>query len=88
MGSINHYAEETPEHLLAVDAIEIGSTTVTNRQFQLSVDATAYQTAAERPIDADPALNMPPGYHEPGSLAVPLRIGKNILSSTRQHSMR
>ncbi|MEP3601586.1 MAG: hypothetical protein ABJN26_16805 [Stappiaceae bacterium] len=71
-----------------MDAFVIGATTVTIRQFQLCVDAIDYQTTVERPIDADPALKMPPEHHEPGSLAFPLRIGKNILSSTRQHSMR
>jgi len=66
MGSNDHYPEEAPTHSVSVDGFRMASTTTTNEQFAAFVDATGYQTVAERPLDpADypgaPAENLVPG---------------------------
>jgi formylglycine-generating enzyme required for sulfatase activity len=52
MGSDDHYPEEAPAHVVAVDAFSIDATPVTNRQFRAFVEATGYRTWAE--IAPDP----------------------------------
>lgn len=65
MGSDDHYPEEAPVHLVAVDGFWIDRTPVTNREFARFVAVTGYLTTAERtpqPEDvpgADPALLVP-----------------------------
>jgi formylglycine-generating enzyme required for sulfatase activity len=65
MGSDRHYPEEAPAHPVAVDGFWIDPFPVTNSQFEAFVQATGYQTMAERPADpavypgADPALLAP-----------------------------
>ncbi len=66
MGSDRHYPEEAPTHRVAVDGFRMSRTTVTNREYGVFVEATGYQTVAERPLDpADypgaPAENLVPG---------------------------
>jgi formylglycine-generating enzyme required for sulfatase activity len=66
MGSDGHYPEEAPTHTVHVDGFRMASTTTTNEQFAAFVEATGYQTVAERPLDpADypgaPAENLVPG---------------------------
>ncbi|MGQ0567249.1 MAG: formylglycine-generating enzyme family protein [Gemmobacter sp.] len=65
MGSEDHYPEEAPVHLAAVDGFWIDRIPVTNREFARFVAITGFVTAAERvplPEDvpgADPALLVP-----------------------------
>ena len=66
MGSDHHYPEEAPAHRVSVDGFWIDAYEVTNTGFATFVDATAYRTVAERPLDpADfpgaPAENLVPG---------------------------
>lgn len=62
MGSDAHYADEAPVHKVKVAGFWIDTTTVTNAQFKAFVDATGYETVAERPLNtadypgADPLL--------------------------------
>ena len=66
MGSDDHYEEERPVHDATVDGFWIDRHTVTNRAFAEFVEATAYLTSAERPLDprdfpGAPAANLVPG---------------------------
>jgi len=66
MGSDVHYPEESPAHPVTVDGFRIAPHQVTNAEYAAFVDATGYQTVAERPLDpADfpgaPAENLQPG---------------------------
>ncbi|MBT2516698.1 formylglycine-generating enzyme family protein [Streptomyces sp. ISL-90] len=67
MGSSEFYPDETPVHERAVEPFEIDVHPVTNEQFAAFIDATAYVTVAERPLDpadfpgADPAALVPGG---------------------------
>jgi sulfatase modifying factor 1 len=59
MGSDDHYPEEAPVHRVAVDALAVRATTVTNRQYATFVEATGYLTVAERPLDPEgPGSNV------------------------------
>lgn len=65
MGSDEHYPEEAPVHLMAVDGFWIDRTPVTNAEFARFVAVSGHLTTAEtmpRPEDypgADPALLVP-----------------------------
>ncbi len=66
MGSDAHYPEEAPVHRVTVDGLWIDTFAVTNAEFARFVDATAYLTVAERPLDpanfpCAPAENLMPG---------------------------
>jgi sulfatase modifying factor 1 len=66
MGSDEHYREESPSHLVRVEAFVIDACAVTNEQFGAFVAATGHVPVAERPLDpADypgaPAENLVPG---------------------------
>ena len=66
LGSDRHYPEEAPARSVDVDGFSIMARAVTNTQFAEFVDATAYLTVAERPLNpADypdaPAENLQPG---------------------------
>ena len=47
MGSNDHYPEEAPVHLAAVNGFWIDPAPVTNRQFKAFVKATGHMTTAE-----------------------------------------
>ncbi len=65
MGSNDHYPEEAPAHRVQVDGFWMDRCAVTNAEFRRFVDATAYVTLAERPVDpadypgAKPELLVP-----------------------------
>ena len=65
MGCDGFYPEESPVRLVDVDPFFIQRTPVTNRSFGRFVDATGYETVAERALrsedypDADPDLLQP-----------------------------
>ena len=66
MGSDRHYPEEAPAHRVRIDGFAIDRFEVTNAHFGAFVDATGYETVAQRPLDpADfpdaPAANLVPG---------------------------
>jgi formylglycine-generating enzyme required for sulfatase activity len=68
MGSETGRPDEQPVHRVTVDGFWMDSTEATNAQFAAFVEATGYQTVAERPLD--PALfpGLPPELLQPGSL--------------------
>jgi formylglycine-generating enzyme len=68
MGSDSHYPEERPAREVHVDAFHIDETPVTNAEFARFVEATGYQSFAERA--PDPALypGILPEMIKPGSL--------------------
>ncbi len=75
MGSDHHYPEESPTHVVRVDAFEISETTVTNAQFAAFVDSTSYVTLAERPLDPADFPGAPPENLVAGSLVFTMTPG-------------
>ncbi len=68
MGSTDPLArpDEAPVHRVRVDGFWIDTTEVTNAQFKAFVDATGYQTIAERPVDWEEIkAQLPPGTPKP-----------------------
>jgi formylglycine-generating enzyme len=74
MGSDNHYPEEAPAHLVAVDGFWIDRTPVTNRQFKQFVRATGHVTFSEIAPD-------PKDY--PGSLPHMIFAGSLVFTPPR-----
>jgi formylglycine-generating enzyme len=68
MGSDVHYPEEGPAHDVSVDGFWVDATPVTNLQYTEFVDATGYQTVAERALDPADLPEAPPGNLAAGSL--------------------
>lgn len=68
MGSDHHYPEEAPVHEVSVDGFWIDKYTVTNEQFRCFVEATAYVTVAERPLNPDDYPGALPELLVPGSV--------------------
>jgi formylglycine-generating enzyme len=67
------YDHERPAHKVRVEGFWISETEITNEQFKKFIDATGYQTVAERkPTWADLKSSLPPGTPEPpDSILVP-----------------
>ncbi|HMQ47624.1 MAG TPA: formylglycine-generating enzyme family protein [Saprospiraceae bacterium] len=68
MGGDNAQADanEFPKHPVAIQAFWMDATEVTNQQFKAFVDATNYQTIAERPIVwSEIQSALPPGTPKP-----------------------
>jgi formylglycine-generating enzyme required for sulfatase activity len=58
--------DERPSHCVRVEGFWIDATEVSNAQFRAFVDATAYVTTAERPVDwGELRQQLPPGAVEP-----------------------
>ena len=58
----SQFEDERPVHLVTLDGFWMDETEVTNAQFQKFVDATGYQTVAEKaPNREDIAAQVPPG---------------------------
>lgn len=75
MGAEFAYPEEGPVHQAEVAGFWIDRYEVTNRQFARFVEATGYQTLAERG-SSDP--NLPAEFQQPGSAVfMPLREGED-----------
>jgi formylglycine-generating enzyme len=68
MGSDEHYPEEAPAHVVAVDGFRIDPTAVTNADFGAFVRETGYLTVAERRLDPADFPGAPPENLVPGSL--------------------
>lgn len=68
MGSDRHYPEEAPAHRVRVDAFAIDRFEVTNARFEAFVEATGYETVAERPLDPEDFPDAPPANLVPGSM--------------------
>jgi sulfatase modifying factor 1 len=60
------WPDEKPAHLARVDGFWMDNTEVTNAEFRAFVDATGYQTTAERPPSLEEIMaQSPPGTPEP-----------------------
>jgi formylglycine-generating enzyme required for sulfatase activity len=68
MGCDVAYPEERPVRMIRVDAFAIDLAPVTNAEYARFVDATGYQTVAERPIDPEQYPGALPEMCVPGSL--------------------
>lgn len=68
MGSDKYYEEERPRRTVTVEPFWIDRHPVTNRSFAGFIEATGYQTVAERPLDPAqfPGIELP--CLDPGSL--------------------
>jgi formylglycine-generating enzyme len=75
MGSDRHYPEEAPAHRVGVDAFWMDRCQVTNAQFAAFVEATAYVTVAERPLDPADFPGAPAENLVPGSLVFTMTSG-------------
>ncbi len=67
MGSDRHYPEEAPAHHVSVGGLWIDPHPVTNAQFGAFVEATGYQTVAERPAHLSVYPGVDPAMLAPGS---------------------
>jgi len=67
MGSNDFYPEERPARRVRVESFAIDCCPVTNAEFARFVDATAYVTVAERPIDPAQYPGASPELCVPGS---------------------
>jgi len=68
MGSDSHYPEESPAHQVTVDGFWMDKCPVTNAQFSLFVEMTAYLTVAERTPRAEDYPGARPELLVPGSV--------------------
>ncbi len=75
MGSDRHYPEEGPAHRVGVDGFRIDRHPVTNAQFGDFVEATGYETVAERPLDPADYPGAPQELLVPGSLVFQITQG-------------
>ena len=69
MGSNDFYLEERPAHRVTVDSFWMDKYPVTNSEFLRFVEATGYQTVAERHPDPKDYPGIDPAALVPGSLA-------------------
>ncbi|WP_271079548.1 formylglycine-generating enzyme family protein [Aurantiacibacter sp. MUD61] len=83
MGQDDIYAEEGPRRETRVDGFWIDPHEVTNRQFAAFVEATGYETVAEKPVD--PALFGVPEDQIPPELLLP---GSAVFTPPDQPSTR
>lgn len=68
MGADNFEPEERPVRAVDVAPFAIMQHEVTNRQFKAFVDATGYQTVAERGLSREQFPGMPEAYYKPASM--------------------
>jgi formylglycine-generating enzyme len=68
LGSDRHYPEEAPARPTGVEGFWMMAKAVTNTQFAEFVDATAYLTVAERPLNPADYPDAPPENLQPGSM--------------------
>jgi len=75
MGSDDHYPEEAPARTVEVDGFWIDRCPTTNVQFARFVEATGYETVAERPLDPADFPGAPAENLVPGSLVFTMTSG-------------
>ncbi|MEM9539273.1 MAG: SUMF1/EgtB/PvdO family nonheme iron enzyme, partial [Cyanobacteria bacterium P01_E01_bin.42] len=68
IGSETYYASEAPASDVTVDSFCIDRHEVTNAEYRQFVEATGYQTVAERPIPKDQFPDLTEEQRQPGSL--------------------
>ena len=83
MGSDRHYPEERPAHRVSVDGFWMDRYPVTNARFAGFVDATGYQTIAERPPNPDDYPGADPQLLYAGSLVFRQPSGPVDVSDNR-----
>ena len=76
-------SHEKPKHTVKVDGFYMDETEVTNAQFSKFIEATAYVTTAERPVDWDLIKSqLPPGTPKPNDSL--LKPGSLLFKKTKQ----
>ena len=76
-------SHEKPKHTVKVDGFYMDETEVTNAQFSKFIEATAYVTTAERPVDWNIIkLQLPPGTPKPHDSL--LKPGSLLFKKTKQ----
>jgi sulfatase modifying factor 1 len=76
MGADDGYPEEAPVHTVSVSGFWIDPFEVTNADFAAFVDATGYETVAERPPDAAAYPGADPSLLVPGSAVSFTPVGR------------
>ncbi|MGI9624058.1 MAG: formylglycine-generating enzyme family protein [Acidimicrobiales bacterium] len=84
MGSDRHYPEEAPTQRVWIDGFSMSATAVTNREFAAFVEATGYQSVAERPLDPADFPGAPAENLLPGSLVFTMTSGPVDLRNLSQ----
>lgn len=84
MGSDNHYPEERPAHLVAVDGFWMDTHEVTVAQFRRFVSATGYVTTAERQPAPEDFPDADPDLLRPGSMVFTPPPGRVPLGDYRR----
>ncbi|WP_040849253.1 formylglycine-generating enzyme family protein [Thiofilum flexile] len=84
MGADNFYPEEAPAHEVSVTGFWIDTHAVTNADFKRFVQATGYQTLAERGLDPALLPHAHPDLLAAGSLVFQMTRGPVDLSDIRQ----
>ncbi|MDW3193315.1 MAG: formylglycine-generating enzyme family protein [Cytophagales bacterium] len=76
------YWNELPAHEVQVASFLMDATEVTNREYKAFVDATGYQTVAERDVDWEEIKKqLPPGVEKPHDSL--LRAGSLVFQATK-----
>ena len=68
MGSDTHYLSESSAKDVTVDSFCMDSHEITNAEFRQFVEATGYQTIAERPLSKEQFPTLTDKQRQPGSL--------------------
>ncbi|MCF8516659.1 MAG: formylglycine-generating enzyme family protein [Rhodobacteraceae bacterium] len=68
MGSNEHYPEEAPARMVAVEAFKIDAYAVTNDDFAAFVADSGYVTTSEIELFREETSSMPDAYYQAGSL--------------------
>ncbi|WP_390694088.1 formylglycine-generating enzyme family protein [Aetokthonos hydrillicola] len=68
IGSDNYYSSEHSAEDVTIDSFCIDRHEVTNAEFRKFVNATGYQTIAERPLSKEQFPDLPDSQRQPGSL--------------------
>ena len=84
MGSSEFYPDEQPVHDREVASFAIDLHPVTNAQFAAFIDATGYETVAERPLDPAEFPGADPTDLVPGGLVFTPTVGPVDLRDWRQ----
>ncbi len=71
MGADQSYLEELAVHTVTVSGFWMDEHTVTNAEFAAFVEATAYRTVAERPLDLADYPGLQPDLLKPAPCCVP-----------------
>jgi formylglycine-generating enzyme required for sulfatase activity len=83
MGADQSYPEEAPVHSVTVSDFWMDEYAVTNEKFAIFIEATGYQTVAERPLDPAAYPGAHPELLAPGSAVFLMPTGRVDLGDVR-----